>query len=133
MTTTRSSSKTHGQQKSSLRNAPRTGPKCAQNQEPPMEEPSSHRQPLGPCPVIYIYIYTNIYKTYTDIYKIYTKYQAAVRRRRPGPAPRRGSRAWPPPGILYMSCIYLYISCIYLVYLVYICIVVSLFYGPEAN
>ena len=61
MTTTRSSSKTHGQQKRSLRNAPRTGPKCAQNQETPMEEPSSHRQRLGPCPVIYIYIYIYIY------------------------------------------------------------------------
>ena len=36
----------------------------------------------------YIQIYTNIYK----IYKIYTKYQAAARRRQPGPAPSRPGR-----------------------------------------
>ena len=75
--------------------------------------------------LVYIQDIQDIYK----IYKTYTKYQAAARRRRPGPAPRRRSRsgpgasgpgraaaAWPPPGILYMSCM----SCTYLVYLVYL-------------
>ena len=57
----------------------------------------------------YIQLYTNIYKTY----KIYTKYQAAARRRQPGPAPSRG------PGLAF---------CIYLVYLVYICLYLDIFW-----
>ena len=66
---------------------------------------------------IYQFIY-KIYNIYTIYIHIYTRYVQNTRRRpgRPGAlGPGRAAAAWPPPGILYISCI----SCIYLVYLVY--------------
>ena len=50
---------------------------------------------------------------------MYTKYQAAARRRQPGPAPAR-PRAARPPVILHISCIYL---CIFVYIDIYICCV----------